>query len=179
MDEPPVGDTTADWRAASQFGPYLLKRLLGRGGFGEVYEAYDTNKNRTIALKLLPASMSANALFRQRLFREASTAGRLSEPHVVPIHDYGEIDGQLFIDMRLIRGTDLRTVLDEGGPLDPARAVSIVGQIGSALDAAHDEQIVHRDVKPANILLAEEDFACLVDFGLANAATDAKLTTAG
>ncbi|MFC5937062.1 protein kinase [Mycobacterium bouchedurhonense] len=179
MDEPPVGDTTADWRATSQFGPYLLKRLLGRGGFGEVYEAYDTNKNRTIALKLLPASISANALFRERLFREASTAGRLSEPHVVPIHDYGEIDGQLFIDMRLIRGTDLRTVLDEDGPLDPPRAVSIVRQIGSALDAAHAEQIVHRDVKPANILLAEEDFACLVDFGLANAATDAKLTTAG
>jgi serine/threonine-protein kinase len=113
------------------------------------------------------------------LFREASTAGRLNEPHVVPIHDYGEIDGQLFIDMRLIPGTDLRAVLDQSGPLDPARAVWIVGQIASALDAAHDEQIVHRDVKPANILLTPEDFACLVDFGLASAATDAKLTTAG
>lgn len=179
MDEPPAEKTTAEWRTASQFGPYLLKRLLGRGGFGEVYEAFDTNKNRTVALKLLPPTYSANPNFRKRLFREASPAGRLNEPHVVPIHDYGEIDGQLFIDMRLIPGTDLRAVLDQSGPLDPARAVWIVGQIASALDAAHDEQIVHRDVKPANILLTPEDFACLVDFGLASAATDAKLTTAG
>lgn len=179
MEEPPAGGTAEGPHAASQFGPYLLKRLLSRGGFGEVYEAFDTNKNRTVALKLLPQSFSADPVFRQRLFREASTAGRLSDPHVVPIHDYGEIDGQLFIDMRLIRGTDLRTVIDESGPLEPQRAVSIVGQIASALDAAHAEQIVHRDVKPANILLTPKDFACLTDFGLANAATDAKITTAG
>jgi serine/threonine protein kinase, bacterial len=179
VDEPPLGGTTAEWPTPSQFGPYRLNRLLGRGGFGEVYEAFDTNKNRTVALKLLPSSYSANPHFRRRLFREASTAGRLNEPHVVPIHDYGEIDGQLFIDMRLIPGTDLRAVLDESGPLDPSRAVGIIGQIASALDAAHAEQIVHRDVKPANILLTPEDFACLVDFGLANAATDAKLTSAG
>ncbi|MEZ0363082.1 protein kinase [Mycobacterium sp. pUA109] len=179
MKEPPVGGTTLEWQAASQFGPYLLKRLLGRGGFGLVYEAFDTNKSRTVALKLLPQSCSTNPVFRTRLFREASTAGRLTDPHVVPIHDYGEIEGQLFIDMRLVRGTDLRTVLDEKGPLSPARAVSVVGQIASALDAAHAEQIAHRDVKPANILLTEGDFACLADFGLANAATDAKLTTTG
>ena len=177
--EPPPGDTTAEWRTGSRFGPYLLKRLLGSGGFGEVYEAFDSVKNRTVALKLLPPSYSANPNFRQRLFREASTAGRLNEPHVVPIHDYGEIDGQLFIDMRLIPGTDLRAVLNQSGPLDLTRAVSIATQIASALDAAHAEQIVHRDVKPANILLTTEDFACLVDFGLANAATDAKLTSAG
>jgi serine/threonine-protein kinase len=179
VDEPPVGNTTAGWHTSSQFGPYRLERLLGRGGFGEVYEAFDTTKDRTVALKLLPSAISANPAFRMRLFREASTAGRLNEPHVVPIHDYGEIDGQLFIDMRLIPGTDLRTVLDQTGPLPPARAVAIVGQIASALDAAHAEQIVHRDVKPANILLTPDDFACLVDFGLANAATDAKLTTVG
>lgn len=179
VEEPPAGGTAEGSHAASQFGPYLLKRLLSRGGFGEVYEAFDTNKNRTVALKVLPSSYSADPVFRQRLFREASTAGRLSDPHVVPIHDYGEIDGQLFIDMRLIRGTDLRTVLDESGPLEPERAVSIVGQIASALDAAHAEQIVHRDVKPANILLTPKDFACLADFGLANAATDAKVTTIG
>jgi serine/threonine protein kinase, bacterial len=179
VEEPPVGDTTAEWRAESRFGPYLLKQLLGRGGFGEVYEAVDTNKNRIVALKLLPPSISANPVFRQRLFREASTAGRLHEPHVVPIHDFGEIDGQLYIDMRLVRGSDLQTVLAESGLMDPARAVSIVGQIAAALDAAHAEQIVHRDVKPANILLTAEDFAYLVDFGLANAATDAKITTAG
>ena len=179
MEEPPVGDTTAEWRAESRFGPYLLKQLLGRGGFGEVYEAVDTTKNRIVALKLLPPSISANPVFRQRLFREASTAGRLHEPHVVPIHDFGEIEGQLYIDMRLVRGSDLHTVLAESGLMEPARAVSIVGQIAAALDAAHAEQVVHRDVKPANILLTAEDFACLVDFGLANAATDAKITTEG
>jgi serine/threonine protein kinase, bacterial len=179
VEEPPVGDTTAEWHDRSQFGPYRLTKLLGRGGFGEVYEAYDTKKKRTVALKLLPPSYSGNPAFRNRLFREASTAGRLNEPHVVPIHDYGEIDGRLYIDMRLIAGSDLRVVLDDGGPLDPQRAVAIVEQIASALDAAHAERIVHRDVKPANILLTPGNFACLVDFGLANAATDAKLTTAG
>ncbi|WP_459972617.1 protein kinase domain-containing protein [Mycobacterium sp. MUNTM1] len=180
MDEPPLGATTQEWRRTpSEFGPYQLKRLLGRGGFGEVYEAFDTDKNRTVALKLLPPSYSADPSFRKRLFREASTAGRLNEPHIVPIHNYGEIEGLLFIDMRLIPGPDLRSVLNEHGPLKPARAVSIVGQIASALDAAHAERIIHRDVKPANILLTPDDFACLVDFGLANAATDAKLTSAG
>ncbi|BBN50864.1 serine/threonine-protein kinase [Mycobacterium avium] len=177
VEEPPL--ETSEWRTGSQFGPYLLKRLIGSGGFGEVYEAVDTNKHRTVALKLLAPSYTANPNFRERLFREASTAGRLNEPHVVPIHDYGEIEGQLFIDMRLIPGTDLRTVLDAAGPLGPTRAVGIVQQIASALDAAHAEQIVHRDVKPANILLTPEDFACLVDFGLANAANDANLTSAG
>ncbi len=179
MQEPPAGGTTAEWPTASQFGPYQLKRLLGRGGFGDVWEAVDTNKNRTVALKLLTSSYSANPVFRERLFREARTAGRLNEPHVVPIHDYGEVDGQLFIDMRLCRGADLRTLLEEHGPLAPGRAVWIVSQIASALDAAHAEDIVHRDVKPANILVTPGDFACLVDFGLANAADDAKLTSAG
>ncbi len=178
-EAPPRGGETTEWRTGSQFGPYLLKKLLGSGGFGEVYEAVDNSKNRTVALKVLPPSCTANPSFRQRLFREASTAGRLNESHVVPIHDYGEIDGQLYIDMRLIPGTDLRAVLADSGPLGVERAVSITSQIASALDAAHAEQIVHRDVKPANILLAPDDYACLVDFGLANAATDAKLTSAG
>lgn len=179
MDETPLDGTTAEWRTGAQFGHYVLKHQLGSGGFGAVYEAVDTKKHRTVALKLLPRSYSANPDFRSRLFREASTAGRLNEPHVVPVHDYGEVDGQLFIDMRLISGRDLRSVLSERGSLGPERAVSIVGQIASALDAAHAESIVHRDVKPANILLTPEDFACLVDFGLANAATDAKLTSVG
>lgn len=179
MDEAPLDGTTAEWRTGTQFGHYVLKHELGSGGFGAVYEAVDTKKRRTVALKLLPRTYSTNADFRSRLFREASTAGRLNEPHVVPVHDYGEVDGQLFIDMRLIPGRDLRSVLSEQGPLGPERAVSIVGQIASALDAAHAESIVHRDVKPANILLTPEDFACLVDFGLANAATDAKLTSVG
>jgi serine/threonine-protein kinase len=178
-EEPPVGGTTAEWPTALKFGHYLLTQLLGRGAFGEVYAAVDTRKSRTVALKLLPPVFSVNPVFRARLFREASTAGRLNEPHIVPIHDYGEINGQIYVDMRLIPGADLQGVLADSGPMDPARAVSIVSQIASALDAAHAEQIVHRDVKPANILLTSEDFACLVDFGLASAANDAKLTSAG
>ena len=135
--------------------------------------------HRVVALKLLSSSYSHDPAFRERLFREARTAGRLHDPHVVPIHSCGEIDGQLYIDMRLIDGTDLQGVLDADGPLHPARAVAIVRQIAAALDAAHTEQVIHRDVKPANILLGDSDFACLVDFGLANAATDTKLTSEG
>ncbi|MGH3971251.1 MAG: protein kinase domain-containing protein, partial [Mycobacterium sp.] len=179
MEEPTASDTAAGSRAGSRFGHYLLRRLLGRGGFGEVYEAEDTVMDRMVALKLLAAPYSQNQVFRQRLYREARAAGRLHEPHVVPIHQCGEIDGQLYIDMRLIEGTDLQTVLARDGPLSPARAVAIMRQIASALDAAHTDQMIHRDVKPANILLTGDDFACLVDFGLANAATDAKLTSSG
>ncbi|OBI89812.1 serine/threonine-protein kinase [Mycobacterium asiaticum] len=170
---------TSSSRVGSRFGPYILRRLLGTGGFGEVYEAEDTAMNRVVALKLLSSSYSHNPAFRERLFREARTAGRLHDPHVVPIHGCGEIDGQLYIDMRLIDGTDLQSTLDHEGALSPARAVTIVRQIAAALDAAHAETVIHRDVKPANILLGNDDFACLVDFGLANAATDTKLTSEG
>jgi serine/threonine protein kinase len=180
MPEDPIdSDTQPATREGSQFGHYRLRRLLGRGGFGEVYEADDTVMDRVVALKLLAPAYSRNELFRLRLIREARAAGRLHEPHVVPVHHCGEIDGQLYIDMRLIPGTDLQTVLADEKHLSPARAVAIVRQIAAALDAAHDVQMVHRDVKPANILLTNDDFACLVDFGLANAATDAKLTSSG
>ncbi|OBK12515.1 serine/threonine-protein kinase [Mycobacterium asiaticum] len=170
---------TSSPRVGTRFGPYLLRRLIGTGGFGEVYEAEDTAMHRVVALKLLSSSYSHNPAFRERLFREARTAGRLHDPHVVPIHGCGEIDGQLYIDMRLIDGTDLQSTLEREGALAPARAVNIVRQIAAALDAAHAETVIHRDVKPANILLGKDDFACLVDFGLANAATDTKLTSEG
>ncbi|MFB1298869.1 serine/threonine-protein kinase [Mycobacterium sp. pW049] len=166
-------------RVGSQIGPYRLQRLLGKGGMGEVYEAHDTVKDRVVALKLLPEGASHDPVFRKRLQREAHAAGRLQEPHVVPIHDYGEVDGLLFVDMRLIDGTDLRRVLKEQGAMTPARATAIVKQIASALDAAHQAGIMHRDVKPENILINREDFAYLVDFGIANAATDETLTELG
>ena len=130
-------------------------------------------------LKLLSSTFSQNPVFRERLFREAHTAGRLREPHVLPIHSCGEIDGQVYIDMRLVRGQDLETLLKREGPLDPVRAVALIRQTAAALDAAHAEQVIHRDVKPANILLSGDDFASLVDFGLANAAGDARLTKPG
>ncbi|MCV6968099.1 serine/threonine-protein kinase PknD [Mycobacterium bohemicum] len=174
-----MSDTTMGSRTGAMFGHYRLLRLLGPGGFGEVYEAEDTSLHRLVALKLIAAPYSHDPVFRERLFREAQHAARLHDPHVVPIHGCGEIDGQLYIDMRLIKGITLHTLLAHEGPLDPPRAVAIVRQIASALDAAHDNQVVHRDVKPANILITRDDFACLVDFGLANAAGEAKLTSVG
>jgi serine/threonine protein kinase len=166
-------------REGTMFGHYRLLRLIGKGGMGEVYEAEDTVKDRVVALKLLPESVSHDSVFRKRLQREAHSAGRLQEPHVVPIHDYGEIDGVLFVDMRMINGSDLRKLLKNFGPMTPARAVAIVRQVASAIDAAHESGIMHRDVKPENILITRDDFAYLVDFGIANAASDEKLTELG
>lgn len=174
-----MDDTTADTRAGSQFGPYLLRRLVGRGGMGDVYEAEDTVRERVVALKLMSPTLSNDPVFRSRMQREARTAGRLHEPHVVPIHDFGEIDGQLYVDMRLVDGKDLAGMLKRYGPLSPPRAVAIVRQIGSALDAAHAAGILHRDVKPENILVSADDFAYLVDFGIASATSDDKLTQIG
>jgi serine/threonine protein kinase len=174
-----MSDPDRESRVGSQIGPYRLRRLLGRGGMGEVYEAEDTVKDRIVALKLLPEAVSHDPVFRKRLQREAHSAGRLQEPHVVPIHDYGEVDGLLYVDMRMIDGTDLRKMLKRFGPMTPARAVAIIRQIASALDAAHESGVMHRDVKPENILITRDDFAYLVDFGIANAATDEKLTELG
>jgi serine/threonine kinase PknH len=168
-----------DSRVGSMFGPYHLKRLLGRGGMGEVYEAEHTVKEWTVAVKLMSDTFSSDPVFRERMKREARIAGRLQEPHVVPIHDYGEIDGQMFMEMRLIEGTDLDSVLKRFGPLTPARAVAIITQVASALDAAHAAGVMHRDVKPPNILVTRDDFAYLVDFGIASATTDEKLTQLG
>ena len=114
----------------------------------------------------------------QRFRREAHAAARLNNPHVVPIHDYGEIDGRLYVDMRLIEGRDLQQVLADG-PLEPARAVRIIEGVAKALHAAHEVGLVHRDVKPSNILLDRDDFAYLIDFGIARAADDTRLTRTG
>src|SRR6476469_768194 len=104
----------------AHFGPYLLKRLLGSGGMGTVYEAQDTVMDRVVALKLISGSYAKDQDYRRRLQREARLAGRLQDPHVVPVHSTGEIDGQLYVDMRLINGTDLDTMLKQSGPLPPA-----------------------------------------------------------
>jgi serine/threonine-protein kinase len=167
-----------DSRVGTTFGKYNITRLLGKGGMGEVYEAYDTGKGRTVALKILSEQFSHDDAFRTRFQRESQAAAILQEPHVIPIHDWGEIDGSLYIDMRLVKG---RTLLDivEKGPLEPARAVSIVSQIAAALDAAHAEGLIHRDIKPQNIIVTAADFAYLVDFGIAEASGESRLTTAG
>jgi serine/threonine-protein kinase len=146
---------------------------------GEVYEAEDTRKHRVVALKLISQQFSTDAMFRARMQREADTAGRLTEAHIVPIHDYGDIDGQFFVEMRMIDGVSLRWLLTNYGPLSPARTVAIVRQIAAALDAAHASGVTHRDVKPENVLVTNDDFAYLVDFGIARAATDPGLTQSG
>ena len=160
------------------FGRYRLVDLLGRGGMGEVWRAHDAITDRTVAVKVLPAQLAQDEVFQQRFRREAHAAARLTEPHVVPIHSFGEIEGRLYVEMRLIEGADLQTLLTRA-PLDPTRAVMIIEQVAQALDAAHQIGLVHRDVKPSNILITNHDFAYLIDFGIARAADETGLTSTG
>ncbi|MEV4203589.1 serine/threonine-protein kinase [Nocardia salmonicida] len=165
--------------AGSMFGRYEIRRLLGVGGMGEVYEAYDTSKNRVVALKMLNRELATDPTFVQRFRRESHAMASVQEPHVIPVHDWGEVDGVLYIDMRLVKGVDLKERLQQYGRLTPVEAVQVVEQIAFALDAAHEIGLVHRDVKPGNILLTGNLFAYLVDFGIAHSATDPQLTSAG
>jgi serine/threonine-protein kinase len=169
----PVGEVNG-----TPFGRYRLIELLGRGGMREVWRAHDADTDRVVAVKLLPAHFSDNEEFQQRFRREAHAAAGLNSPHVIPIHHYGEIDGRLYVDMRLVEGRDLASVLAQG-PLGPGRAVRIIEQVARALHAAHKVGLVHRDVKPSNILLDEDDYAYLIDFGIARAAGETSLTHTG
>jgi serine/threonine protein kinase len=166
-------------RVGQNFGPYELRSLIGAGGMGEVYQAYDTVKDRMVALKLLRPELAVDPSFQERFRRESRTAARLHEPHIVPVHDFGEINGVLYIDMRLVQGASLKAVLAQGGPMHPARAAAIITQVAAALDAAHASGLTHRDVKPENLLLTADDFVYLVDFGIAHSGGDTGLTSAG
>jgi serine/threonine kinase PknH len=167
-----------DSRVGTTFGRYKITRLVGKGGGGAVYEAYDTGKRRNVALKILADQLSTNETFRMRFQRESQAAAILQEPHVIPIHDWGEIDGSLYIDMRLVQGQTLLDLIAEG-PLAPSRAVAIIAQVAAALDAAHAAGLIHRDIKPQNIIVTPADFVYLVDFGIAETKGDPRLTTAG
>lgn len=165
---------------ATPFGHYRLQKLIGEGGMGEVYQAFDTKTDRVVALKVLPHHMALDEIFQARFRRESQAAAGINDPHVVPIHGFGEIDGRLYLDMRLIEGRNLGTILSETDkPLDAAFAVSIVEQVAHALDAAHQDNLIHRDIKPSNILITARDFVYLIDFGLARTAGEQGLTTAG
>ncbi|OBC00337.1 serine/threonine-protein kinase [Mycobacterium sp. 852002-40037_SCH5390672] len=163
-------------RLGTRFGPYELRSLIGTGATGEVYRAYDKVKDRMVAVKLLRGEMAADPGFQQRLWRECRKVTLLQEPHVLPLHDFGEIDGVPFIDMHLVDdGGSLKDLLREQGGLEPSRAASITAQVARALDAAHAGGLVHLDVKPENILLTHDHFTYLADFGVAQAAGDEKL----
>ncbi len=156
----------SDPRIGSVIAGHRLERLIGRGGMGVVYEAVDESLDRTVALKLIAPELAAEAGFRGRFMTESRIAASLDHPNVVPIFRAGEEDGLLFLAMRFVSGDDLRTLVDREGPLDPERAAAMIAQVAAALDAAHVRGLVHRDVKPANVLVTADGHCYLTDFGL-------------
>jgi DNA-binding beta-propeller fold protein YncE/predicted Ser/Thr protein kinase len=159
VGEPAIGSTLAGYR---------IEALIARGGMGVVYRATQLALERPVALKVIARQLADQAGFRERFLRESRLAARLDHPNVVPVYDAREEDGELIVAMRLVEGGDLRRLIDREGSLGPARAIDLLGQIADALDAAHAAGIVHRDVKPHNILV-EGEHAYLSDFGLAKA----------
>ena len=155
---------------------YEVGALAGRGGMGEVYRALDVHLERPVALKLLSERLSDDEGFRERMLKESRLAASLDHPNVVPIYEAGEADGRLFIAMRYVDGVDLKALLRHDGALPPQRAVAIAAQVADALDAAHAKGLVHRDVKPSNVLLDQQggrEHAYLADFGLTQSVGDA------
>jgi len=179
--DPEPASGTAD----VEVGGYRLERVIGRGGMSVVHEATQTRLNRKVAVKLLPTELGQVHGFRERFERESHIAAAVEHPNIVPIYDAGEEDGQLFIAMRLVRGKDLRVILDDGAPLETERALNILTDVADALDAAHAGGLIHRDVKPENILVENPgqgrlEHAYLSDFGLGRIAlSTGSLTTTG
>jgi hypothetical protein len=161
-----------DPRIGSEFGGYRIEGFVGRGGMSVVYLARHARLGRTVALKILSPELAGDEGFRRRFLRESRLAATIQHPNVIPVYEADEADGELFITMPFVEGSDLARLLKDRGRLEPALALSILGQVAGALDAAHAVGLVHRDVKPGNILLtasAEPDrpyHAYLADFGL-------------
>ncbi|GAA4560931.1 MULTISPECIES: serine/threonine-protein kinase [Streptomyces] len=155
-----------------QIAGYRIEQEIGRGGMAVVYRARDLRLERTVALKLLAPELARNDTFRRRFTHESRAAAAIDHPHIVPVFEAGETDGVLYIAMRYVAGSDLRHVLDREGPMPPVTAVRVAAQVASALDAAHDHGLVHRDVKPGNILVSRgtdsdhPEHVYLTDFGL-------------
>ncbi|WP_030200265.1 serine/threonine-protein kinase [Streptomyces sp. NRRL S-87] len=169
-----------------QIAGYRIERMLGRGGMAVVYAAKDLRLDRMVALKLIAPERARDDTFRRRFTHESRVAASIDHPHIVPIFEAGETDGVLYIAMRYVSGLDLRALLDRDGPLPVATALRIAAQVASALDAAHEHDLVHRDVKPANILVApgtddeHPEHVYLTDFGLTKKSLSLSgFTTAG
>ena len=160
-----------DSRLGTGLGPYRIEAVIGRGGMGVVYRAEQTRLGRKVALKVLAPNLLDDEAFRARFIRESQMAAAIDHPNIIPIYEAGEIEGAFFLAMRYVEGTDLETRL-RSGPLEPREAVQLLAQVASALDAANEAGLVHRDVKPANVLIASgkgverADHAYLTDFGL-------------
>ena len=170
----------------SQIAGYLVEEQIGRGGMAVVYRAADTRLNRSVALKILAPELADDSAFRQRFMREMRAAASVDHPHIVPVFDAGEADGVLYIAMRYVSGQDLRTLLDAEHALPAARVVHIIAQVASALDDAHARGLIHRDVKPGNMLIGtvagsgQHDHVYLSDFGLSKPeVSGANLTLTG
>jgi hypothetical protein len=150
----------------TDFLGYRIEELIGRGGMGVVFRAYDLRLKRPVALKLVAPSLARDDRFRERFARESELVMSLEHPNVVPIYDAGDVDDRVYLAMRLVDGSDLGSLLRAEGALEPVRAIAICTQIAAALDAAHARGLVHRDVKPSNVLLDGSEHVYLADFGL-------------
>jgi hypothetical protein len=155
-----------DLQPGDVFAGHRITGVAGRGGMGVVYRAVQLDLDRAVALKLIAPDLAEDPSFRERFVRESRLAAAIDHPNVIPIYYTGEHEGALYIAMRYVQGSDLRTLVRAVHRLDAERAAAIVAQVGSALDAAHGRGVVHRDVKPANVLLGAGDHAYLTDFGL-------------
>jgi Protein kinase domain len=172
----------AEDRIGTVLAGYRIDRVLGRGGMSVVYLAHDPRLKRNVALKLLSPDLAEDDVFRARLLRESQLAASLDHPNVVPVYESGEVDRLLYIAMRYVPGTDLRALLRVEGGLAPDRALTLVDQVASALDAAHERGLVHRDVKPSNILLTGQpgrEHCYLADFGLSTSTSDRSVADPG
>jgi serine/threonine-protein kinase len=170
---------TTDTTPGGVVAGYEVEQRIGRGGMGEVYRAFDPRLERPVALKVLAPRLAEDEAFRERLLRESRLAASLDHPNVVPVYDAGETDGTLFIAMRYVEGTDLRELLRSEGPLTPERTIAIAAQVADALDSAHARGLVHRDVKPSNVLIDRREgreHCYLADFGLTQSVTNRPVT---
>jgi serine/threonine-protein kinase len=174
-----MADTSDDPRLGTVIAGYRIEERIGRGGMGVVYRAQHLNLQRRAAIKIIAPDLAESEGFRERFTREARIAAALQHPNIVTVYDAGEIDGMLYLAMQFIRGEDLAAILRRDGRLRPYRAIDVCRQVASALDAAHAMGLIHRDVKPANVLIEGRN-AFLTDFGLTKqAGTHTQLTRAG